>query len=107
MVLNTIVSMDEVVITELQEKVREFGEKGLRMYVSENVETTRTEILAICTRLSEQNHLPKDSKGLVMKGLSKAECTEFSKIFGDLMSTSKNSLMFGSLLKGTTLEQIN
>ncbi len=106
MMLNTIVSMDDIVITAFQEKVREFGEKDLRMYVDKKVETTSTEISTICTRLAEQNHLPKDSKDLVMKGLSKAEYTEFAKIFGDLVSAIKNSPMFGFLLKGTTLKQI-
>ena len=69
MILNTIMSMDVVFIKALQEKVREFDEKGLIMYVGSNVKTARKEILPIFTRLAEQNHLLKYSKDLVMKGL--------------------------------------
>ena len=79
MMLNTIVHVTDDVAKSLQDKIKEFAQKGLTTYKGENVEAARVELVAICTRLNEQNLLPADSVNDVIEGLNKCSHKGFSR----------------------------
>ena len=106
MMLNTIVHINDDVAKGLQEKVKEFANKGLTSYVGENDEATRVELMAICNRLDEHSMLPADSVNDVIEGLSKCSHAGFSSTFAEFMRARKNSLMGNVSLSGTVMEQI-
>ena len=74
--------------------------------MGENVEVARFELLAVCSRLVEKNILQSDSVNDVIEGLSKCSHKVFSKIFLDLATARRNTLMTSVNLNGTTLEKI-
>ena len=106
LMLDAIVKINDDIAVGLQQKIKKFAEKGLLSYTGENVEAAQIEIKAICTRLFERNKLPSDAPNDVIKGLTKVSHPEFKKIFEDLLSNQKNTLMPSSKLTGNLIEQI-
>ncbi|KAL3768918.1 hypothetical protein ACHAWU_010259 [Discostella pseudostelligera] len=104
--LDAIVKITDDVASGLQKKIKDFGRTGLFGYVGENVEVARIELLAICSRLDEEESLQSDSVNDVIEGLSKCSHKVFSKIFSDLATARRNTLMTSVNLNGTTLEMI-
>ena len=106
LMLDAIVKITDDVASGLQKKIKDFGRTGLFGYVGENVEVARIELLAICSPLAEKNLLQSDSVNDVIEGLSKCSHKVFAKIFSDLATARRNTLMTSVNLNGTTLEQI-
>lgn len=106
LMLDAIVKINDDIATGLQQKIKKFATNGLLSYTGENVEAAQIEIKAICTRLFERDRLPSDAPSDVIKGLTKVSHPEFKKIFEDLLSSQKNTLMPTSNLTGNLIEQI-
>ena len=107
LIFQAVVQINDDIVTGLKNKIKQFAQKGMLGYVGENVETARTELIAICTRLHERSALPGDAVNDVIQGLGKASHKAFAKIFEDFLSAKKNTLMVtNTILTGTSLEQI-
>ena len=106
-IFQTIVQINDDIVTGLKNKIKQFAQKGLLGYVGENVETARTEITAICTRLYERDALPSDAVNDIITGLGRASHKEFAKIFEDFLTAKRNTLLVtNTVLTGTSLEQV-
>ena len=108
LVFQAVVQINDDIVTGLKNKIKQFALKGMLGYTGENVESARTEIIAICTRLFERNALPDDAVNDIIQGLGKASHKGFAKIFEDFLTAKKNTLLVtNTILIGTSLEQID
>ena len=105
-ILHKIVYVSEDVLTALAKRIKEFGKTGLMGIQGENVMTARAEQLTFAMRLDAKKRLPPDAVDDVIQGLAKCSHVEFSKMFADFRIAQKNSLIPGTELSGTTLEQL-
>ena len=106
MMLNTIVHITDDVAKGIQDKIKEFVQKGLTTYKGKNVEAARVELVAICTRLDKQKFLPADSVNDIIEGLAKCSHKGFSLTFAEFQRARKNTLMAHISLKGALMDQI-
>ena len=104
--LNKIVNITDDVATALQERIKEFGNSGLRNIPGENVEKARVEQLTFATRLDEHGLLTKEAVNDAIGGLAKCSHSEFSKMFEDFKTARKLSLNGNTSIAGTPIEQL-
>ena len=106
LMLHTVVYITDDVATSLKGIVKSFATKGLKSYAGENVETAKTELLSISTRLFERNKLPDDAVDDTLAGLAICSHTDFAALFFQLSTARKNKLMSPVGIKGNLIQQL-
>ena len=89
MALDEMFNMSDVIITFLQEFLKNFARDGIAKYLSENVALLVQHINAVSECLAEVPALPRDTPLLILTGFTKCSVTEFIGTFELMLNTER------------------